>query len=132
MNKERIKRKVPYVARTVLTLLHDDIDGSKASETITFGLDGVTYEIDLSARNAARLRKTLAPFEAAARRAGGRSTRRASTPARSTARTTQPTSAETPVDPATVRAWASAHRITVSTRGRIPAAVVAQFRAAGN
>jgi hypothetical protein len=123
------------VARKVLTLLRDDVDGSKATETITFGLDGITYQIDLNTKHANKLRKTLAPFVAAGRRVGSRSRPARSVklvpPARPRG-ATRVTPAETPVDPATVRAWAAANRIPVSPRGRIPADVVAQFRAAGN
>jgi hypothetical protein len=125
-----------YVAQKVLTVFQDDVDGTKASETISFGLDGVAYQIDLSTRNAAKLRKSFEPFASAARRTGGRRIRTA--PAATTAvRTRRPAPSpaqltDTPVDSATVRAWAAANKIEVSTRGRIPAAVIAQFRAAGN
>jgi hypothetical protein len=49
----------------------DDLDGSEASGTVDFGLDGRRYEIDLSEGNAARLREALAPFVGVARAAGG-------------------------------------------------------------
>ena len=42
-------------------VLEDDLDGSVADETVTFALDGVTYEIDLNAKNAGELRDALAP-----------------------------------------------------------------------
>ena len=42
----------------------DDLDGSKAVETVKFGLDGKTYEIDLNKRNAAALRKAVAAYVA--------------------------------------------------------------------
>src|ERR687890_2480042 len=50
----------------------DDLDGSEASGTVDFGLDGRRYEIDLSDDNAATLRDALAPFVGAARKSGGR------------------------------------------------------------
>jgi hypothetical protein len=50
----------------------DDLDGRPAAETISFSIDGHLYEIDLSTRNAARLRKSFAPWITAARRTGGR------------------------------------------------------------
>ena len=59
------------MAQKVLTLLQDDLDGSDASETIMFGLDGVTYEIDLNEKNSAKLRRALEPFVAVGRRVGG-------------------------------------------------------------
>ncbi|WP_328612264.1 Lsr2 family protein [Amycolatopsis sp. NBC_00345] len=62
------------MAQKVRVDLVDDIDGSDAAQTVPFALDGVTYEIDLSDGNAARLRDGLAPFIAAARRTGGRKT----------------------------------------------------------
>jgi hypothetical protein len=121
------------VAQKVLTTLQDDIDGTKASETVTFALDGVTYQIDLNARHANKLRKTFAPFISAGRRVGGRSTRRAVVATKSgSGRAKTMTAAPTPVDPAAVRAWAAANKIKVSPRGRVPSAVIEQFRAAGH
>lgn len=119
------------MAQKVLTTLQDDIDGTKASETVTFSLDGVTYQIDLNTKHANKLRKTFAPFITAGRKVGGRSTRRTANPAKTT---TRPRTAkvETPVDPTAVRAWAAANRIKVSPRGRIPGSVIEQFRAAGH
>jgi len=52
--------------KTVTTLL-DDLDGSEAHETVVFSIDGKTYEIDLSEKNAAALRKAVAKFVEAAR-----------------------------------------------------------------
>ena len=60
------------MAQKVQVLLVDDVDGGDAEQTITFALDGVTYEIDLSDSNAAKLRDDLAPWVGAARRSGGR------------------------------------------------------------
>ena len=42
------------MAKQTITQLIDDIDGSEAEETITFGIDGASYEIDLNAKNAAK------------------------------------------------------------------------------
>lgn len=53
--------------RTVVTLV-DDVDGGVAEESLSFGLDGVEYEIDLSRTNAAALRDVLAEFVAHAHR----------------------------------------------------------------
>jgi hypothetical protein len=50
------------MAKTVIVKLTDDIDGGDADETVHFALDGKTYEIDLSAANAATLRETFKPF----------------------------------------------------------------------
>jgi hypothetical protein len=129
-----LKKEGSDVAQKVLTTLQDDIDGTKASETVTFSLDGVTYQIDLSTRHANKLRKTFAPFIRAGRRVSGRSARNAArtTPTGARRSTAPATRTPTPVDPAAVRAWAAANRIKVSPRGRISAAVIEQFHAAGH
>ena len=64
------------MAQKVQVLLLDDLDGSEATETVTFGLDGVSYEIDLSSGNAGRIRKDLAQYVEHARKAGNAQARR--------------------------------------------------------
>ena len=46
------------MAQKVQVILMDDIDGSDADETLSFSLDGVNYEIDLSDKNAGKLVNT--------------------------------------------------------------------------
>jgi len=108
--------------RTVIAH-QDDIDGSPATETVRFGLDGIVYEIDLSARNAAALRTTLERYRAAGRRTGGIRTRSiASGGARATR-----------IDPeqlTAIRDWARRHGLTVSDRGRVPRAVIELYNTA--
>jgi hypothetical protein len=58
------------MAKQVITLLTDDLDGGEADRTVEFGLDGVNYTIDLSEKNAGKLRKALDPFLNAATRVG--------------------------------------------------------------
>jgi hypothetical protein len=114
------------MAKQTVTTLVDDIDGSEATETVRFGLDGATYEIDVSKAHAEDLREVLAPFVSVARRLsgpGGRARSAASTPR-------QRSSAD--IDPKAVRAWAEANGVTVSPRGRIKSDVLEQYRAAGN
>ena len=60
-----------FMAKTVIVKLTDDIDGGDADETISFALDGRTFEIDVSAENAVRLRAAFEPFIAKARQRGG-------------------------------------------------------------
>jgi hypothetical protein len=61
------------MAKKVTVTLVDDFDGEGAAdETVEFGLDGVTYEIDLSAKNATKLRNDLKQWVEASRRVGGR------------------------------------------------------------
>jgi len=102
------------MAEQVIKRLIDDLDGDEAEETVSFAIDGVTYEIDLSAENAQILRDRLSPFVERGRRAGG--VRRARGGAASTRQRR-----------ADIRAWAKARGIEVSERGRIPATVVEQY-----
>jgi hypothetical protein len=107
----------------------DDIDGSAATETVAFGLDGAAYEIDLNDKNAKKLRDVLANYVANARRvdAGRRaSTRvRAARPKAGRARTA-PDREQTDA----IREWARKQGNEVSERGRLSAAVVEAFNAA--
>ncbi len=105
-------------SRTIVELT-DDVDGGKASETVTFGLDGSDYEIDLSARNAKALRGALDQYVAAGRRAG-RSARRGS--GGRAVRDREQTQA--------IREWARASGYAVSDRGRISAEVIEAYNAA--
>ncbi len=102
------------VAQKVQILLVDDLDGGKADETVTFALDGVSYEIDLSEANAGELRNALATYVQVARKTGGRVGRRA---ARGTAKSAGTGAADT----ALVRQWARDNGYEVSERGRVPA-----------
>jgi hypothetical protein len=106
------------MAQKVHITLEDDLDGGEASETVSFGLDGKTYEIDLNDKNAAALRNALAKYVGAARRSGsGR--------AAATRRRTQlGTSARE------IRDWARSQGHKVPERGRIPADVREAFEAA--
>ncbi len=106
------------MATKILTTLQDDIDGSDAAETVRFALDGVEWEIDLSERNANRLRNSLSDFMAHGRKVGGRRGRKPAS------------SGQT--DSKAIREWAAANGIEVNARGRIPAEVVERYRAAGN
>jgi hypothetical protein len=100
------------MAQKVHVVLVDDLDGGPADETVTFGLDGVGYEVDLSAANADRLRDLLAPYVAGARRIGGG--RRSGAPRARSASSG---------DSAAIRTWAKANGHPVSERGRISAQV---------
>ena len=70
------------MAREVIEKLIDDLDGGDAAETVTFGLDGATYEIDLTKKNAAAFRKSRTRYVSAARRSStsSRSIRRKAEP----------------------------------------------------
>ena len=103
------------MAQRVQTLLIDDIDGSEAEGTVRFGLDGASYEIDLSAAHAAELRGELARFIAAGRKVPGAGSRRAGR-------------AGGGVDTTEVRVWAKGQGIEVKDRGRVPAGIITKYR----
>lgn len=108
------------MAQKTVVMLEDDIDGGPADETVSFSLDGTSYEIDLNAANAAKLRDSFASWVGAARKSG-RSGGAARRPARSRGGNERV---------AQIRAWAKSKGIKVSERGRIAADVVAQWEAA--
>ena len=91
--------------------LIDDLDGSTATQSLTFSLDGVDYEIDLNDGNAEELRSSMSKFAEVARRTGGR--KRTVTEVKATGLSSKD-----------VRAWAMAEGLEVNARGRIQASVV--------
>lgn len=105
------------MAQRMQVILTDDIDEGPATQTITFGIDGVTYEIDLNDEHAAALRESLSSWIEHARRVGGR---------RTTRRGASSGSGRT----AKVRAWARENGYEVSDRGRVPAAILEAYKAA--
>ncbi len=111
------------MAQKVLVEILDDIDGSAAAQTVQFGLDGVTYEIDLSDDNAAALRDELARFIAAGRRVGGRKVRVATGQSTTTSTTDRERNQQ-------IRAWANANGYEVSERGRLSSEVIAAYEQA--
>ena len=106
------------MATKTVVVLEDDLDGGPAAETMLFAIDGSEYEIDLSAKNARKFRQGISSFVEHARKAGPGQRRR---PARTSA------ARERSAD---IRAWAKAHGIPVSDRGRIPASVTERYQAA--
>ncbi|MEV8509726.1 Lsr2 family protein [Actinoplanes sp. NPDC051475] len=113
------------MAKQVITRLTDDLDGSDADRTVEFGLDGVNYTIDLSEKNAGKLRKDLDPYlEKAVRVRRGTGTGRITS--RSAA--AQPSRAGRDQNQA-IREWAKKNGYEVSDRGRIPGGVVEAFHA---
>lgn len=64
------------MARSVIVKLTDDIDGGDADETVVFGIDGRSYEIDLSEKNAAAFREALDQYITKARPLAEKSARR--------------------------------------------------------
>ncbi|HEY2203671.1 MAG TPA: Lsr2 family protein [Pseudonocardia sp.] len=113
------------MAQKVVVSLVDDLDGGQAAETVQFGLDGRSYEIDLSDDHAAALRDALAEYVAGARRASGsggaRRARAASGASRATGDREQNQA---------IRDWAREHGHNVSDRGRIPTEVIEAYQQA--
>ena len=114
------------MAQKVVVQLVDDLDGTASDDitTVTFGLDGATYEIDLSAKNAAKLRNHLGDFAESGRRTGGR-VKRSTSP---TTRGTTPTANREQTK--AIRDWARHNGYELSDRGRIPSSVIEAFEAA--
>jgi hypothetical protein len=106
----------------VTVTMVDDLDGGSASESIAFALEGASYEIDLSKRNAEKLRHALKPYLEAGRKVKRSKGRRPNSKARSAS------SRSEDYDRAEVRAWAKSHRIKVASRGRISSDVVERWR----
>lgn len=107
------------MAKEVLTKLIDDLDGGKAAETVTFALDGRIYEIDLSAKNAAKLRHILTPY---AQHGQSSSSRPARAPSR------KPKTPTGPDQNQAIRAWAARKGYEVAPRGRIKRDIVEEYR----
>jgi hypothetical protein len=108
------------VASRVLIEITDDLDGSKADETVHFSLEGAEFEIDLSKAHAEGLRGALDPYMQAGRKTGGRRVSRrrsgSATPDRDQI--------------AAIREWAKTHGLKVSDRGRLSAEVQEAYNAA--
>ncbi|MFF3407501.1 Lsr2 family protein [Streptomyces sp. NPDC002742] len=103
------------MAQQTVVILTDDLTGGDADETMTFGLDGKTFEIDLNDKNAAKLRKLLAPYVEAGRKLSGKASggaRGRGGPAK--------TNGE---DTVAIRAWARENGYDVNDRGRVPATI---------
>jgi hypothetical protein len=113
------------MAKQVITVLTDDLDGGDADRTVEFGLDGVNYTIDLSEKNAAKLLKALDPYREKAVRVG-RGTASGRIASRSAA--AHPSQSNRDQNQA-IREWAKKNGHDISDRGRIPSGVVEAFNA---
>jgi hypothetical protein len=108
------------MAQKIETLFIDDLDGGAADGTVRFALDGIEYEIDLSAKHGDEMRDSLKDYIAHARKVGLSARRPGSRGPR------QPS----PVDTAAIRAWARKNGYDIKERGRVPAEIVAKYRQA--
>jgi hypothetical protein len=109
------------MAQKVQVLLTDDVDGTEIpsgkGETVVFGLDGKSYEIDLTSKNATALRRAIKPYVDAGRPLKGSHTRR-------------PVRSKVGADTRTIKEWARANGYTVKDRGRVPNEIRQAFEAA--
>ena len=103
-------------SRVHVELIDDLDDNSPAAETIKFALDSVTYEVDLTEKNASRLRKYLSEFVSVARRTGGKQKTKGKPAA--------------PSESAIQRQWAAQNGFTVPSHGRVPTVVVEAYEKA--
>jgi len=109
------------MAKQIVTKLIDDLDGSVAHETVRFALDGDMYEIDLSSKNAKRLRSELATFVEHGSRQSGRAGAPATRGGRSSAGPAHPDQNRA------IREWAQAKGYEIAPRGRIKQQIVDAF-----
>jgi hypothetical protein len=109
------------MAKKIITRLIDDLDGGEAAETVQFAYDGVQYTIDLSKKNAAKLRKGLQPYVDNGVKV---------TPGKSR-RSSAATDDQTTEGRARIREWAKKHMFDhfppLGDRGRIPREIVAAY-----
>jgi hypothetical protein len=106
------------MAQKVNVVIESDLSGASGAETVVFGLYGRVYEVDLVEKERNDLEKALKKFTDVARvqsKKGG---------------VAKPAKQHVGPSPQTVRAWANSNGIAVPARGRIPEAVIAQFREA--
>ena len=106
------------MAQRIQVQLIDDFIGDEADETVNFGIDGTTYEIDLSTANARQLREALAPYLEKGCKVRGHSGAR---------QRSKPSGRE---DSHRIRQWAKENGYETSARGRISKTVIEAFQAA--
>lgn len=95
------------MAQRVEISLVDDLDGSAAAETIIFAIDGCDYEIDLSSKNASKMRADIDRWKNSARKTAQARRRRSS-------------KIDLGPSPRALRAWANDNGYELSSRGRVP------------
>jgi len=119
---------LPMAQKTQI-IMTDDLDGSEATQTVTFAFQGTSYEIDLNDEHASSIEESFAEWITNARKTtGGRST---STPARSSSGGGRASSGPKRTDLDAVRAWARENGHEVSDRGRVSNKVLEAYDARG-
>ncbi len=112
------------MAKQIIHKLVDDLDGGDADETVKFALDGIQYEIDLSKKNAGKLRDTFAQYIASGNKVG----RGVVVVGGRAARGRGGATADREQNRA-IREWAKKNGKDISDRGRIPQEIVDEFHA---
>jgi Lsr2 len=128
-------RNGPEMAQRTVVQLVDDIDGTQITdnqgETVTFGLDGATYEIDLTHENAQQLRNAVQVYIANARRvSGGRGRPAAPANVPTQRRGGASSGKRDPEQTKAIKEWARANGHKVAERGRISQSVIEAYEAA--
>src|SRR4051794_10608983 len=108
------------MAKSMITTVTDDIDGSADATPVSFTFQGVSYSLDLAPKNLDKLTKSLAPFMEHATKSRG-----------TQMKSGRKGKAGRGYDLIQLREWAGKNKINVPARGRIPGAVVDQYLAAG-
>jgi hypothetical protein len=108
------------MARRTIEIVHDDLDGTEGATPVKFGLDGKSYEIDLSDKNGKALRKARAKFVEAA------------TPVKAADAPGRRKYGSGPVrrDTKHIREWLRGQGVEISDRGRIPTDLMDRYQAA--
>lgn len=119
------------MARQIITKLVDDLTGEQADETVSFALDGSSYNIDLSGKNALEFRKALAPYIEAGQRIGRVAS--SSGPNRLPgSRKSLGLGSSAREESTAIRTWAAENNLVVAERGRIPQHIVDAYNARNN
>ena len=112
------------MAKQIIDKLVDDLDGGDADETVKFALDGVQYEIDLSEKNAGKLRELFDPYIQAGSKVG-----RGGVVVGGRAARGRGSAAADREQNKAIRAWAKKEGRDISDRGRIPQEIVDEYHA---
>lgn len=104
---------------------YSDLSGEEITEgspTVSFVVDGVGYEVDLTPSERKQFEDAMAPYVAIARRATG--------PGRRSPSSSSSSSSGSGVDAKAVRAWAQEQGLDVPARGRVPASIIEAYQSA--
>lgn len=100
------------MAKRTVEYMLSDLSGEDGASTVNFGLDGASYEVDLTDAEAKEFRDFLTRYADAGRKVAG---------------SRRPTSGTQKKETAAIRQWASEQGIEVPARGRIPNEIIRKF-----